>query len=1064
MTEEGNGNDGRGALELRGVGALMYNSHVLTSQNESPCLSAVSVTEPLLMHNFLIPPPPPPLTNNVGGGLLSRLRQCARAAAACALCVGAFAAGPAEAQANANLQNLTVSAPGVGRLRIAEFDADTLEYNAYVSYETTRITVAAVPGHVSATIAYSWQNGQNSGDVATAPLHTGRITTATITVTAHNGFNTRTYQVVVHRSRSHLANLEIAGNSFHFYSGGTDYNLNVREEFSTLRVTAMAVDSDATISITDPRGGGTLSGAGAAATTVGLPDGLLRAGYDDANNPLENPIENPIEIVVTGSDGMATTYIVVVVRANSPERGLETLTFSVGELMLSAGELMPPLATNRSGLGNRYTLSVASSITEVGITATWRPTINRALGPIAISRTFHVDNSEAFVNDPITFREGGRIVRGTLISRGTVSLPTPNTRVFEIRERQRAALNAPLLETYYVDITRAISNDASLSALGISAGTLTPAFASESTTYDVDVGPTVRSLTVTATANHASAEVRIEPGEMVEIGAGATPITATVTAEDGTTMRTYVITVTRPLPRLSGDATVSEGTTASYVVDLPMALPAGVSASWSWAVGGTGIDDRDVAVTGGVVIIAPGRSSASFSLMVEADGIAELAEVMVVSMSDARLMGAPDDVSLGVPDAAARTTIAANEFRLITVSAQPTQVDEGGITTFTVALADGVDQAVVVEYEIAAASEDLTPGDLEIVAEVERAGTSSAPVNTLPVTGSVTLGTDGTAQVSVRVASNDVSNEERERFRLRLTGCANCGTDYAAEIGSPSFAEVAIRGERGITVAAQVYLQGAYDRDELNMLTRLADILPRRQPYWVAPWNYPATTTVMHVPNDRPGLSGVTSTIVDWVLVELRSGANAAVAAAARPTTGGRAAGLLLSDGRIVGINEAATTTAEALSLEGIRFEADLPQGEDVYVLIHHRNHLSVMSAQPATNTSAGVICSTDPDYCVDFRDKQSYIGCGQVSLSDSDELYGMYAGDVGRTGLITRADLAFIGDNDSERPTYARMIEGNYLVDGDLDFSGLIARGDETEVGNNDSESSACSYRIVGN
>ena len=141
-------------------------------------------------------------------------------------------------------------------------DADTLEYNAYVSYETTRITVAAVPGHVSATIAYSWQNGQNSGDVATAPLHTGRITTATITVTAHNGFNTRTYQVVVHRSRSHLANLEIAGNSFHFYSGGTDYNLNVREEFSTLRVTAMAVDSDATISITDPRGGGTLSGAG----------------------------------------------------------------------------------------------------------------------------------------------------------------------------------------------------------------------------------------------------------------------------------------------------------------------------------------------------------------------------------------------------------------------------------------------------------------------------------------------------------------------------------------------------------------------------------------------------------------------------------------------------------------------------------------------------------------------------------------------------------------------------------------------------------------------------------
>ena len=515
-------------------------------------------------------------------------------------------------------------------------------------------------------------------------------------------------------------------------------------------------------------------------------------------------------------------------------------------------------------------------------------------------------------------------------------------------------------------------------------------------------------------------------------------------------------------PTLSGDATVSEGDTASYMVSLPVALPTGVSASWSWTVGGTGIDATDVAATSGVVVIAPGRSSASFSLMVRVDVVAEPAEVMEVSLSAPRLSGARDGVSLGVPAASAQTTIEANRLRQVTVSAQPTQVEEGGITTFTVALSGGVDQAVVVEYEIAAVSEGLTPGDLESVTEVERDGTSSAQVNTLPLAGSVTL-RDGIAQVSVRVTSDTVSDEGRERFHLRLTGCANCGSPYAAAIGSPSSAEVVIRGERGITVDARVYLQGAYDRDELNMLTRLADILPRRQPYWVAPWNYPATTTVMHVPNDRPGLSGVTSTIVDWVLVELRSGANAAVAAAARPTTGGRAAGLLLSDGRIVGINEAATTTAEALSLEGIRFEADLPQGEDVYVLIHHRNHLSVMSAQPATNTSAGVICSTDPDYCVDFRDKQSYIGCGQVSLSDSDELYGMYAGDVGRTGLITRADLAFIGDNDSERPTYARMIEGNYLVDGDLDFSGLIARGDETEVGNNDSESSACSYRIVG-
>ena len=512
----------------------------------------------------------------------------------------------------------------------------------------------------------------------------------------------------------------------------------------------------------------------------------------------------------------------------------------------------------------------------------------------------------------------------------------------------------------------------------------------------------------------------------------------------------------RLTPMLSGSVTVSEGNTASYVVILPEALPAGVTASWSWAVGGAGINDRDVDTTSGVVVIAPNRSSASFSFTVlDGDG-AELDEVMDVSLSTPLLSGAPDDVRLGMPGAAARTTIAANEFRPITVSAQPTQVEEGGITTFTVALDGGVDQAVIVEYEIAAVSEGLTPGDLEIVTEVGRAGTSSAQVNTLPLAGSVTLRMDGTAEVSVRVASDAVPDEDRERFRLRLTGCANCGTEHAAEIGSPSSAEVAIRSERGITVDARVYLQGAYDRDELNMLTRLADILPRRQPYWVAPWNYPATTTVMHVPNDRPGLSGVTSTIVDWVLVELRSGANAAVAATGpRPTTNGRAAGLLLRDGRIVGINEEAPTVGEALSLGGVRFVgAELPQDGNVYVLIRHRNHLPVISAASA---ATGPSPNCDVDYCVDFRRTQSHSGCEQVRLSDGS--YAMYAGDVNRSGRIRFGDADFIVENDNAPVTY-EQIGDNYLVDGDLNFSGRVRFGDADSIVENDNRPSACAQR----
>ena len=508
----------------------------------------------------------------------------------------------------------------------------------------------------------------------------------------------------------------------------------------------------------------------------------------------------------------------------------------------------------------------------------------------------------------------------------------------------------------------------------------------------------------------------------------------------------------RLTPTLSGDATVLEGDTASYVVDLPMTLPAGISASWSWVVGGTGIDAMDVATTGGSVVIAPGRSSASFSLSVLADGVAESDEVMEVSLSAPRLTGAPDDVSLSVPATAARTTIAANELRQVTVSAQPTRVAEGGITTFTVTLAGGVDQAVVVEYEITTASEDLTPGDLDSVTEVERAGTTSTQVNALPVTGSVTLRTDGTAQVSVRVANDIVSDEESKRFQLRLTRCANCGAEYAAQIGSPSSATVAIRGKRRITVAARVYLQGAYDAGSGNLRTSLTGLLPRRQPYGVAPWNYPAATTVPHVA-DGFGLSRVTSTIVDWVLVELRSGAPGAGAAAVRPTAGGRAAGLLLSDGRIAGINEAAATAAEALLLDGPRFEAELPQGEDVYVLIHHRNHLPVMSAQPATNTSVG--CSVD--YCADFVARQSRQN-GQYAVGNG--VFAMFAGNADRDNDIDADDENVVRRYNATAiisgAQYTADAAGRYAVDGDLDFDGDVLAGDLYFILKNNAEN-AC-------
>ena len=98
------------------------------------------------------------------------------------------------------------------------------------------------------------------------------------------------------------------------------------------------------------------------------------------------------------------------------------------------------------------------------------------------------------------------------------------------------------------------SDDATLSALSLSDGTLDPAFSSADTMYTADVGEFVDTITVTAAATHDSADVVITPadadsdddnGHQVEVMAGENMIMVEVTAEDDSTTMRYHVTVTR---------------------------------------------------------------------------------------------------------------------------------------------------------------------------------------------------------------------------------------------------------------------------------------------------------------------------------------------------------------------------------------------------------------------------------------------------------------------------------------------------------------------------------------
>jgi Domain of unknown function (DUF2341)/Cadherin-like beta sandwich domain/Divergent InlB B-repeat domain len=93
--------------------------------------------------------------------------------------------------------------------------------------------------------------------------------------------------------------------------------------------------------------------------------------------------------------------------------------------------------------------------------------------------------------------------------------------------------------------------DATLSNLTISAGTLTPAFASGTTGYTDNVANSITSVTVTPTASQAGAAITVNgiavtsgtASGAINLNIGSNPITIIVTAPDGTTKDTYTVTV-----------------------------------------------------------------------------------------------------------------------------------------------------------------------------------------------------------------------------------------------------------------------------------------------------------------------------------------------------------------------------------------------------------------------------------------------------------------------------------------------------------------------------------------
>jgi len=185
-------------------------------------------------------------------------------------------------------------------------------------------------------------------------------------------------------------------------------------------------------------------------------------------------------------------------------------------------------------------------------------------------------------------------------------------------------------KTYTITIERLRSSNANLSQLSLSNGTLSPAFASNTTSYSANVNQS--AITVTPTMADPMAAMKVNgttvtngaASQSIPLNIGNTAITVVVTAQDGTTTKTYTINITRTISAnadLSGLA-LSNGTLSPSFGSGTTVYTASVGNNVnSITVSPTTADGNAVVTVNGVAVDS-GAASASLPLVVGSNTIA----------------------------------------------------------------------------------------------------------------------------------------------------------------------------------------------------------------------------------------------------------------------------------------------------------------------------------------------------------------------------------------------------------------------------------------------------------
>jgi hypothetical protein len=469
---------------------------------------------------------------------------------------------------NNSLQNLTVS-PGT---LAPTFDENLQSYTANVPNNVGSVTVTPTLSDPAATMTVDGQptaSGQSRTITLNGP---GQSKTIPIIVTAQNGAD-KAYTVTVSRgvsNNNNLSGLTVSPGPLvpSFSAGEEDYRVNVASNVGTVTVTPRTQDATATVTV---NGVATNSGTARTITLPGAGSNTfinivvtpqsgpsktytveVRRAALGGNNDLQSltispgPLvpafdaetENYTVDVASGVGSVTVTPRLQATTATMTVEGLPTTSGQTRTITLRAAGLSTVIdivVTAQNGSRKPYTITVDRAAPSPpsgnnnlsALTVT--PPGSIGFSPSITRYTVNVDSTVTSVIVRATKADANAVMSddviagaGTATGQATIQLGGQGTTtVVTILVTAPNSSQKP----YRIDVVKAApASNNNLSALSVTPGTLSPSFASGTTSYTVNVGSNVTSMTVTATLQDTAASMTIN-GQGTSSGAQSAPIT-----------------------------------------------------------------------------------------------------------------------------------------------------------------------------------------------------------------------------------------------------------------------------------------------------------------------------------------------------------------------------------------------------------------------------------------------------------------------------------------------------------------------------------------------------------